>query len=217
MHCRPHSLSTFLPFILVIIRRWWRNGTRDGRSASRGAAAENGAGWEEEVELGFPHLKEVLRVQLNVGRAGEVVHVLDEAAVLAEHLEREAPAREVVEDARVAAGDVHAAAKRAEVHVHAVVGLHQRRGRGVLATAAAVAAEDDGVGLHVVLEALALQLREPHLKLRRRGGGAGRIPHVGARGIGIGPFVGDQGRGVPPADCTEIKYPAGGERAGDFR
>jgi hypothetical protein len=40
---------------------------------------------------------------------------------------------------------------------------------------------------------------------------------VGARGIGIGPFVGDQGRGVPPADCTEIKYPAGGERAGDFR
>ena len=194
MLCRRQSLSLFLQLVLVVIRRRRRDGARDGGGAPRDAGAEDGAGREEEVELGVPHLEEVLGVELDGGRAREVVHALDEAAVLAEHLEREAPAREVVEDARVAAGNVHAAAESAEVHVHAVVGLQRRRGGGVLAAAAAaVATEDDGVGLHVVLEALTVQLREPHLLLRRcrRGGGAAGalgIPHADTKVWGIGPF-----------------------------
>jgi hypothetical protein len=98
-----------------------------------------------------------------------VVHTLDEAPVLAEHLEREAAADEVVEDARVAARDVHAAAEGTEVHVN-VVGLRRRGGCNGAGSvpAATVAAEDDGISLHVVLEALALQLRKTDLQIRRR-------------------------------------------------
>ncbi|TVU25527.1 hypothetical protein EJB05_28026, partial [Eragrostis curvula] len=164
------AFPLLLTVVVVVVRRRRRDGAGEGRGgATSGAGVEDGAGGEEEVELRVPHLEEVLGVELDGGRAGEVVRALDEAPVLAEHLEREAAAGEVVEDARVAAGDVHAAAEGAEVHVH-VVGL-RRRGAGDGAgavPAAAVAAEDDGVGLHVVLEALALQLGEAHLQVRRR-------------------------------------------------
>ncbi|KAL6217762.1 hypothetical protein ACLB2K_010979 [Fragaria x ananassa] len=85
---------------------------------------------------------------------GEVEHPLDEAAVLSENLEGEAAAREVVEDARVVAGDVHAAAEAGEVDVDG----------GFLG----VAAEDYGVGLHVVLEVFALELRESSLHVTAR-------------------------------------------------
>lgn len=76
-------------------------------------------------------------------------HALDEAPVLPEDLEGEPPAREVVEYPGVVAGDVHPAAEGGEIDVD---------GRFL-----GVAPEHDGVGLHVVLEILALELREPDL------------------------------------------------------
>lgn len=112
---------------------------------------------EQEVELLVPNLEEILGVELDGRVAREVEDALDEAAVLAEDLEGEAAAGEVVEDPGVVAGDVHAAAEAGEVHVH-------RRFLGV-------AAQDYGVGLHVVLEILALKLREPCLHV------ATRCPH----------------------------------------
>lgn len=190
---RCHGLSLFI-LILVVIRWRRRDRALDGGGTARDAGVEDGAGGEEEVELGVPHLEEVLGVELDGGGPGDVVHALDEAAVLAKHLEREPAAREVVEDARVAAGDVHASTEGAEVHVDAVIGL-RRRGGGALAAAAAMATEDDGVGLHVVLEAFALQLRESYLPVRRRrrvGGWAPHVPHVWPRrGLGFGPFDSD--------------------------
>lgn len=105
-------------------------------------AAEDAADWEEEVELLVADLEEILGVELDGRVTGEVEDALDEAAVLAEDLKGEAAAREVVEDAGVVAGDVHAAAEAGEVDVDG----------GFLG----VAAEDYGVGLHVVLEVLSL-------------------------------------------------------------
>lgn len=105
-------------------------------------AAKDAADWEEEVKLLVADLEEILGVELDGRVAGEVKDALDEAAVLAEDLEGEAAAREVVEDAGVVAGDVHAAAEAGEVDVDG----------GFLG----VAAEDYGVGLHVVLEVLSL-------------------------------------------------------------
>lgn len=121
------------------------------------AGEEDAAEGEEEVELFVADLEQVLGVELDGGVAGEVEHALDEAAVLAEHLEGEAAALEVVEDAGVVAGDVHAPAKGGEVDVDGEL--------------LAVPTEDDGVGLHVVLEVLPLQLRKPGLDVaaaRRR-------------------------------------------------
>lgn len=110
---------------------------------------ENTPNGEEEVELGVADLEEILRIELDWRVSGEVENAFDEAAVLAEDVEGETAALEVVVDPGVVAGDVHATAKCGEVDVHS----------GFLA----VAAEDDGVGLHVVLEALPLQLRESRL------------------------------------------------------
>lgn len=93
----------------------------------------------------------VLGVEFDGGVAREVENGLDEAAVLSEDLEGEAAAGEIVEDAGVVAGDVHAAAEGGEVHVD---------GRFF-----AVAAEDYGVGLHEVLEVLALELGETRFYL----------------------------------------------------
>lgn len=104
--------------------------------------AEDAPNGKEEVELLVANLEEILGVELDGRVAGEVEDALDEAAVLAEDLEGEATAREVVEDARVVAGDVHSAAKTGEVDVNG----------GFLG----IAAENYGVGLHVVLEVLAL-------------------------------------------------------------
>lgn len=97
---------------------------------------------------------------------------LDEAAVLAEHLEGEAAALEVVEDAGMVAADVHAAAERREVDVH-------RRFLGV-------AAKDYGVGLHVVLEILTLQLRETSLHVAAAHFLGIRAPIVGIGEINLG-------------------------------
>lgn len=121
------------------------------------SAAENAANREEEVELLVADLEEVLGIELDGGIAGEVEDALDEAAVLAKDLEGEAAASEVVEDAGVVARDVHAAAEAGQVHVN-------RRLLGI-------AAQNDRVGLHVVLEVLPLQLREPGLHV------AARRPH----------------------------------------
>ncbi|GER50799.1 DNA-directed RNA polymerase subunit beta [Striga asiatica] len=64
------------------------------------------------------------------GVAGEVEDALHEAAILAENLEREAAALEVIEDPGMVAADVHPAAERGQVDVD---------GRFL-----GVAAEDDG-------------------------------------------------------------------------
>ena len=82
------------------------------------SAAENAANGEEEVELLVADLEEVLGVELDRGVAGEMEDALDEAAVLAENLEGEAAASEIVEDAGVVARDVHAAAEAGQVHVY---------------------------------------------------------------------------------------------------
>ena len=58
------------------------------------------------------------------------------------------PLCKVVEDAGVVVGDVHAAAEAEEVDVNVDGGLLR------------VMTEDDGVGLHVVLEVLAQELFE---------------------------------------------------------
>jgi hypothetical protein len=134
---RCHGLFMFI-LILVIIRRRRRDRALNGGGPARDAGVEDGAGGEEEVELGVPHLEEVLGVELDGGGPGDVVHALDEAAVLTKHLKRETAAQEVVENARVAAGDVHACSEGAEVHVDAVVGL-RRGGDGALAATAAMA------------------------------------------------------------------------------
>ena len=117
---------------------------------------KDAANGQEKVELLVPNLEEILGIELDGGVAGEVEDALHEAAVFAEDLEGEAAAGEVVEDAGMVAGDVHAATEAGEVDVD----------RGLLG----VAAKDDGVGLHVVLEVLTLELREPclHVAARRR-------------------------------------------------
>ena len=76
---------------------------------------------------------------------------LNMAAILADEIKRETVALEVVEYPRVVARDVHPPTEAGEIHIH----------RGFLA----VAAQHDGVGLHVVLEILTLQLGEPSLHL----------------------------------------------------
>ena len=129
-----------------------------GVVAGGDGAGEDAAEGEEEVELLVADLEEVLGVELDGGVAGEVEDPFDEAAVLAEDLEGEAAAGEVVEDAGVVAGDVHAAAEAGEVDVN---------GRFL-----GVAAQDDGVGLHVVLEVLALELREARLHVAAGAGGS---------------------------------------------
>lgn len=123
---------------------------------------ENAPNREQKVELFVSDLQKVLRIELNGGVAGEVEDAFDEAAVLSEHLEGEAAALEVVEDAGVVAADVHPAAERREVDVH----------RRLLR----VAAENYRVGLHVVLEILALQLRETCLHVA-----AAHFPELGFR------------------------------------
>jgi len=115
---------------------------------------QNATNRQEKVKLLVTDLEQILGIELDRGVAGEVEDALDEAAVLAEDLEGEAATREVVEDAGVVAGDVHAAAEAGQVDVDG----------GLLG----VAAEDDGIGLHVVLEVLALELREPRLHVAAR-------------------------------------------------
>lgn len=61
-------------------------------------------------------------------------HALDEAAILAEDFEGETTALEVVEDAGVVTGDVHAAAQGGEVDVRRwisckVIDIKKKRGR----------------------------------------------------------------------------------------
>ena len=220
---RPLSHRRFAFFLPIIVVGGGGGRRRDsarggGGGAARGVGGEDGAGGEEEVELGVPHLKEVLGVELDGLAAGLVEDALDEAPVLAEHLEREAAAREVVEDARVAARHVHPAAEDPEVDVHVVRGgvasasasaadANADSDADGLVPPAAVAAEDDGVGLHVVLEVLPLKLGEPHLQVRRRrrrrrrggrGGGAAGVAHgVGGKGglVGGGPM------GLDRFDC----------------
>ena len=80
-------------------------------------AAEDGANGEQEVEFFVADLEEVLGVELDGGSSGEVEDVLYDTAVLSEDLEGESAALEVVEDAGVVAGDVHAAAEGGEVDV----------------------------------------------------------------------------------------------------
>jgi len=110
---------------------------------------QNASNRQEKVKLLVTDLEQILGIELDRRVAGEVEDALDEAAVLAEDLKGEAATREVVEDAGVVAGDVHAAAEAGQVDVDG----------GLLG----VAAEDDGVGLHVILEVLALELREARL------------------------------------------------------
>ncbi|PON59377.1 LOW QUALITY PROTEIN: hypothetical protein TorRG33x02_288610 [Trema orientale] len=121
----------------------------DGRTVPHGphvvpgpnGPTQNAPDGEQEIELLVPNLEQIL-IKLDGRVPREVEDALDEAAVLAEDLEGEAAAGEVVEDAGVVAGDIHAAAEAGEVDVDG----------GFLG----VAAEDYGVGLHVVLEILAL-------------------------------------------------------------
>ena len=137
---------------------WWRHLLRDDRRmTSSGGGREDGPGGQQEVELLVPNLEQILGIQLHGVVPGEVEDALDEAPVLADHVEREAAALEVVEDPGVVARDVHPAAEAGEVHVH----------RRLLA----VAPQHDRVGLHVVLEILPLELREPglHLAVAARG------------------------------------------------
>lgn len=137
--------------IPVVARPGTASGRREsgrGLAAGDGTSGKDGAGREEEVEPLFPHLEEVLRVELDGWGAGSVGYALDKTAVLAEDLEGEAATREVVEDAGVAAGYAHAAADGGEVDVHL------RR--------LAVAAQHDRVRLHVVLEVVALEFGEPN-------------------------------------------------------
>ena len=110
---------------------------------------QNATNRQEKVKLFITDLEQILGIELDRGVAREVEDALDETAVLAEDLESEAATREVVEDAGVVAGDVHAAAEAGQVDVDG----------GFLG----IAAEDDGVSLHVVLEVLALELCEPRL------------------------------------------------------
>lgn len=98
---------------------------------------------------------------------------LDVAAVLAQNVEREPLAREVVEYPGVAARDVHAAADLGEVNVD------------VAGELLAAPAEDDGVGLHVVLEVFALELGEAHgLLLAAANLHHGAITHCSLRYLG---------------------------------
>ena len=112
-------------------------------------------------------LEEILGVELDRGVAREVKDALDEAAILADDIEGEPAALEVIEDAGMVAGDVHAAAEAREVDVH----------RRFLA----VAAQHDRIGLHVVLEILPLELREPGLHLAGSSRGASSDHRHGRR------------------------------------
>ena len=71
---------------------------------------------------------------------------LDKAPVLANDIEREPAALEVVEYPSVVAGDVHTPTEAREIHIHCRF--------------LAVASQHDGVCLHVVLEILSLELRK---------------------------------------------------------
>lgn len=122
-------------------------------------AAEDVSNREKEVKLFVPDLEEVLRIELDGRVTREVKNSLNETSVLSQDLESESAALEVVEDAGVVAGDVHPAAEGGEVNIH-------RRFLGV-------AAEDYGVGLHVVLEILSLKLREPRFHVA-----AAAAPHL---------------------------------------
>ncbi|PON36048.1 hypothetical protein PanWU01x14_331490 [Parasponia andersonii] len=124
-----------------------RRSSSNGRTVAHVVPGPNGPtqnapDGEQEIELLVPNLEQILGIELDGRIPREVEDALDEAAVLAEDLEGESAAGEVVEDAGVVAGDVHAAAEAGEVDVDG----------GFLG----VAAEDYGVGLHVVLEILAL-------------------------------------------------------------
>lgn len=107
-----------------------------------GGAPKDGADGEEEVKLLVANLKQVLGIKLDGGVARKMEDALDAAAVLSEDLQGKAAAGEIVEDTSVNAGDVHSAAEAGEVDIHCRF--------------FAVAAEEDGVGLHIVLEILAL-------------------------------------------------------------
>lgn len=79
--------------------------------AGGGGCCEHGSDGKEEVEFLVANLEEVLGIELDVRVAGQVQNALDEAAVLTNDLKGEAPAGEVVEDAGMVAGDVHATAE----------------------------------------------------------------------------------------------------------
>ena len=154
----------------------WRN-NRGLLSGGGGKRGEDRPGGQEEVKLLVSDLKEVLRVKLDRRVPREVQDALNKAAVLADDIEGEAAALEVVENPRVVARDIHPPTKAGEIHIHC----------GFLA----VAAQHDRVGLHVVLEILALQLREPRLHFaitdrrsgRHRGSSTGGGLNVGQTGF----------------------------------
>ncbi|KAH1106058.1 hypothetical protein J1N35_009826 [Gossypium stocksii] len=75
----------------------------------RKCSPENTPYREKEVEFFIADLEEVLRIKLDGGGSGEVEYAFDEATVFAEDFECETVPREVVEDAGVVAGYVHAA------------------------------------------------------------------------------------------------------------
>uniref|UniRef100_A0A7C8ZFJ8 Uncharacterized protein n=1 Tax=Opuntia streptacantha TaxID=393608 RepID=A0A7C8ZFJ8_OPUST len=127
------------------------------------STTEDAPNREKKVELLVPNLKEILRIKLHWGVAGKMENPFNKAAVLSEDFEGESAALEVVEDAGMVAGDVHAAAEGSEVDIDG----------GFLG----VAAEDDGVGLHVVLEILTLKLREPCLHVAAASASACAVRH----------------------------------------
>lgn len=63
-----------------------------GQRAARNVNGEDGVGGEDKVELCVPHLEEVLGVELDELAAWLVKDALDEAPVLAEHLDHKATA-----------------------------------------------------------------------------------------------------------------------------
>ncbi|KAK7283548.1 hypothetical protein RIF29_13129 [Crotalaria pallida] len=89
---------------------WWR-------SVKRPRAPSNASRGQKEVELLLADSEMVLGVVLHRGISREVEDALQVAVVPAEDLEGEAAAREVVEDARVVAGDGRATGEVCEVNV----------------------------------------------------------------------------------------------------
>lgn len=109
-------------------------------------SAQNTPNRKQKVKLLITNLQEILRIELDRRVAREVENTLDGAAVLSENFEGKTTPLEVVEDPCVVAADVHSATKGGEIDVN----------RGFLR----VSAENNGVGLHVVLKVFTLKLRE---------------------------------------------------------
>lgn len=132
---------------------WWNN--RCMTSGSSGG--EDGASRQKKVELFVPNLKQILRVKLNRWVSRQVQDTLNKAAVLADDIQREPAALEIVEYPRVVAGDVHPPTEAREIHIHCRF--------------LAVASQHNRVGLHVVLEIFALELGKSclHFTITARG------------------------------------------------